>query len=334
MSEHLFRKPAQRLTLPEAALIAGLDSRAVGAVAVVELRRRARAQPRRAGADARAGIHHGRRRRRRRARCGRASSRTGSRAKARSGWAKDYLRQQFRNEFGGDHPPDWQVHTSFDRRRAGRRGAGGRRRLAAAADAGAPGGARRASIRETGDVLAMVGGGDYARAPSTARRAAAASRARRSSRSSTPRRWRTAFRRSRCCRISTQRAPAPGDPEWTPRNAEGDAAGRADAARGAGRIEQRRRRRSAAADRHRRRCCSSRRTPACSDLPDVPSLALGTGLVSPLDLTAAYTMFPGGGEVAEPRGIAVGLRRATATEVFAQPVAAPARRQRRRSRFR
>lgn len=32
-----------------------------------------------------------------------------------SGWAKDYLRQQFRDEFGGDHPPDWTVRTSFDR---------------------------------------------------------------------------------------------------------------------------------------------------------------------------------------------------------------------------
>jgi len=28
-----------------------------------------------------------------------------------------------------------------------------------------------------------------------------------------------------------------------------------------------------------------------SNLPDVPSLALGTGVVSPLDLTSAYTMF-------------------------------------------
>src|SRR5262249_40614572 len=37
--------------------------------------------------------------------------------------------------------------------------------------------------------------------------------------------------------------------------------------------------------------------------PDVPSLALGTGLVTPLDLTAAYTMFPDGGEMARPRGI-------------------------------
>src|SRR5437899_558446 len=38
-------------------------------------------------------------------------------------------------------------------------------------------------------------------------------------------------------------------------------------------------------------------------LPDVPSLALGTGLVTPLDLTAAYSMFPDAGEVARPRGI-------------------------------
>src|SRR5205085_8403872 len=38
-------------------------------------------------------------------------------------------------------------------------------------------------------------------------------------------------------------------------------------------------------------------------LPEVPSLALGTGLVSPLDLTAAYTMFPGEGQVARPRGM-------------------------------
>src|SRR5262249_35494061 len=40
-----------------------------------------------------------------------------------------------------------------------------------------------------------------------------------------------------------------------------------------------------------------------NDLPDVPSLALGTGVVSPLDLTSAYTVFPGGGQFAHPRGI-------------------------------
>jgi penicillin-binding protein 1A len=38
-------------------------------------------------------------------------------------------------------------------------------------------------------------------------------------------------------------------------------------------------------------------------LPDVPSLALGTGVVSPIDLTTAYTMFPGGGEIVRPRGL-------------------------------
>ena len=31
------------------------------------------------------------------------------------------------------------------------------------------------------------------------------------------------------------------------------------------------------------------------DLPDVPSLSLGTGLVTPLDLTAAFAVFPNGG---------------------------------------
>ena len=31
------------------------------------------------------------------------------------------------------------------------------------------------------------------------------------------------------------------------------------------------------------------------ELPDVPSLSLGTGLVTPLDLTAAFAMFPNGG---------------------------------------
>jgi penicillin-binding protein 1A len=40
------------------------------------------------------------------------------------------------------------------------------------------------------------------------------------------------------------------------------------------------------------------------DLPDVPSLSLGTGLVTPLDLTAAYSAFPNGGYAVRPRGIA------------------------------
>ena len=38
-------------------------------------------------------------------------------------------------------------------------------------------------------------------------------------------------------------------------------------------------------------------------MPDVPSLSLGTGLVTPLDLTAAFSVFPNGGLAVQPRGI-------------------------------
>ena len=37
--------------------------------------------------------------------------------------------------------------------------------------------------------------------------------------------------------------------------------------------------------------------------PDVPSLALGSGLVTPLDLTAAYAVFPTLGYRVKPRGL-------------------------------
>jgi penicillin-binding protein 1A len=39
------------------------------------------------------------------------------------------------------------------------------------------------------------------------------------------------------------------------------------------------------------------------DLPNVPSLSLGTGLVTPLELTTAFAMFPNGGRAIRPRGI-------------------------------
>ena len=51
----------------------------------------------------------------------------------------------------------------------------------------------------------------------------------------------------------------------------------------------------------------------------MPSLALGTGLVTPLDLTAAYTMFPGGGQVARPRGV-VSVFDADGAQVLDRPV--------------
>ena len=51
----------------------------------------------------------------------------------------------------------------------------------------------------------------------------------------------------------------------------------------------------------------------------MPSLALGTGVVSPLDLTTAYTMFPGEGQVARPRGI-VSVFDAGGRQVLDRPV--------------
>ena len=112
MSQHLFRKPASAITLAEAAFIAGLirapsalspwsnyegalershvvlsQMRAQGLITAAQeetaRRVRPKIQPFRQPNDARAGF------------------------------AKEFLRQQFRNEFGGDNPPDWQVHTSF-----------------------------------------------------------------------------------------------------------------------------------------------------------------------------------------------------------------------------
>ena len=55
-----------------------------------------------------------------------------SRARRRraGGYAKEFLRQQFRDRFGGDHPPDWEVRTTFDPGAAGRGRARGRRGLA------------------------------------------------------------------------------------------------------------------------------------------------------------------------------------------------------------
>jgi membrane carboxypeptidase/penicillin-binding protein len=63
------------------------------------------------------------------------------------------------------------------------------------------------------------------------------------------------------------------------------------------------------------------------DQPQVPSLALGTGLVSPLALTAAYAAFPNGGFAVRPRTIAhvddADGRAAFAAEIERQRVLSP-----------
>ena len=80
---------------------------------------------------------------------------------AKHGYAKEYLRQQFRNIYGGDNPPDWKVHTTFVPE------------LQDAAEVSVREGLRRLGAKglqaalvamdpQTGNLLAMVGGSDFA----------------------------------------------------------------------------------------------------------------------------------------------------------------------------
>jgi len=315
MSQHLFRKPARALTLPEAALIAGLIqapsalspwSNYEGAldrshVVLMRMRQegfitaaqeeaarrvRPKIQPYRQPSDPRAA------------------------------WAKDFLRQQFRNEFGGDHPPDWQVHTSFrpDVQDAGERAVATTlqrlnvRGLEAALVAIDP---------ATGDLLAMVGGSNYLR--STFNRA---TRTRRQPGSAfKPILYAAALDHgySPVSMIPNLRAiSAPGDPEWLPRNADNREPEELPIR--AALIESN----NAAAASLQQQIGSGpvlrlARSAGLNGLPDVPSLALGTGLVTPLDLTAAYTMFPGAGEVVRPRGM-IDVYDGSGNEVFDRPV--------------
>ena len=106
MSRHLFGRPAKTLTLAECALVAGL-ARAPSALSPwTNLD----------GAIARSHVVLTRMRdegfitetedRAARAARIRIAPFPGT-SDPRGGYAKEFLRQQFRDEFGGDHPPDW-----------------------------------------------------------------------------------------------------------------------------------------------------------------------------------------------------------------------------------
>ncbi len=301
MSEHLFRKPARSVTLPEAAFIAGLI-RAPSALSpwtnydgALERSHVVLALMREQGLITPAQEEAARRVRPRIQPYRQPND-------ARFGWAKDFLRQQFRSEFGGDNPPDWQVHTSFvpaTQDAAERAVAAGLDRL------------RRPNLEaalvaidpETGDILAMVGGASYAR--STYNRAV---RSRRQPGSAfKPFVYAAALSKgyspvSVLKNLQHLSISVPGDPEWSPHSAEPE---QSDALTlRAALLESNN---PAAADLQQRvgsravlRLASDA---GLKDLPDVPSLALGTGVVSPLDLAAAYTVFPAGGQVAHPRGM-------------------------------
>ena len=299
MSEHLFRKPASAVSLSEAAFIAGLI-RAPSALSpwsnydgALERSHLVLGQMRAQGLITPAQEEAARR--------ARPTIQTYRQPNdPRGGFAKDYLRQQFRSEFGGDNPPDWEVHTTFQpslqdaAERAVSTGMDRLRRpgLEAALVAIDP---------STGDILAMVGGADYAR--STFNRAV---RSRRQPGSAfKPLVYAVALEHgySPVSVLSNLRnVTAPSNPEWKPRSSEGEQPDQLTLR--AALLESNN---PAAADLQQR--VGTRAVlrlagdAGLSGLPDVPSLALGTGVVSPLDLTAAFTMFPGEGNVARPRGI-------------------------------
>jgi 1A family penicillin-binding protein len=221
---------------------------------------------------------------------------------ARAGYAKEYLRQRFRDEFGGDHPPDWMVRTSFlppvqdaaERAVANGLRRLGRRDLQAALVAIEP---------ATGDVVAMVGGRDFLESPFNR-----AVRARRQPGSTfKPFVFAAALSEgwSPVQVIDGLRAVAIPDEtghEWSPRNVSLSP----DAALTLREALVESNNRAAAALQQRIGSRPVLRLASDSGLagqPDVPSLALGSGLVTPLELARGYSAFANGGWRVEPRGV-------------------------------
>ncbi len=220
---------------------------------------------------------------------------------ARHGFAKEFLRQQFRNIYGGDHPPDWQVHTTFVPE------------IQDAAERAVRDGLRRLGVKglqaalvamdpQTGNLLAIVGGSDFA--VTTFNRAV---RSRRQPGSAfKPFVYAAALERglSPVSTVTGLQAVALQVPSgvWIPRD-ERDS-GRDELTLRAALLESN----NAAAVLLQQQLGSGpvlrlARDLGVSDQPDVPSLALGSGLVTPLDLTAAYAVFPSLGYRVRPRGI-------------------------------
>ena len=299
MSRNLYGKPASDLTLPEAALIAGLI-RAPSALSpwtnldgaldrsrVVLQRMREEefitAAQEKAAAQVRPRI----------------KAYPGA-TEAQAGYAKEFLRQQFRDRFGGDHPPDWQVRTTFVPE------------LQEAAERAVESGLRRFGNQNlqaalvaidpaTGDVLALVGGRDFRQSQFNR-----AWRSRRQPGSAfKPFLYAAALSRgySPVSVLDGLMSIEPQGPEeWAPRNAGHEVA--ESLTLRAALIESNNRAAALLQQRIGSRPVLSLASEAgLRDLPDVPSLSLGTGLVTPLDLTAAFAMFPNGGGSVRPRAL-------------------------------
>jgi len=218
----------------------------------------------------------------------------------RGGYAKEYLRQLFRERFGGDHPPDWEVRTTFvpalqdAAEQAVRTGLGrvAQRNLQAALVAIDP---------RTGNIVAIVGGRDFAESQFNR-----ASRSRRQPGSAFKPLLYAAALEHGYSPVSTVQGLASiapqGPDEWAPRNADGStpdvltlrAALLESNNRAATVLQQQ------VGSKPVLRLASH---VGLQDMPDVPSLSLGTGLVTPLELTGAFAVFPSGGVAVTPRAI-------------------------------
>jgi 1A family penicillin-binding protein len=303
LSRRLFGKPARDVTLAEAALIAGLI-RAPSALSpwsnLEGARERSRvvlARMREEGfidaAEEKAALG------------ARLRVRPYSLSvNARGGYVKEYLRQQFRNRFGGDHPPDWQVRTTVlpEIQDAAERAVSANLKKHGIKDLQA---ALVALDPATGDVLAMVGGSDF--------RTTTYNRALRSRRQPgsafKPLVFAAALERG-WSPVSTLGGLAAireiGDEEWSPRNDRGQVVDEIVL-------------REALVDSNNQAAVALQNEVGtrtvlrlASDVglqgqPDVRSLALGTGLVTPLEMARAYAIFPNGGLDVTPRGIVVVL---------------------------
>jgi 1A family penicillin-binding protein len=299
MSQRVFGKPARALSIAESALIAGLArapatlspwSNLEGAVArsrVVLARMRDAGFITEVELQAARAVRH-------RVRPYRSDS------AGTHGYAKAYLRQRFRDEFGGDHPPDWRVDTTFN---VALQDAAEAAVESGLARLGTPGlqAALVAIDPASGNVLALVGGRDYQRSAFNR-----ATRSRRQPGSAfKPFVFAAALERGLSpvsILTGLDRIAPQGPDEWTPRNVRDDAP--ATLTLRAALVESDNR---AAAQLQQQvgtgRVLRIAERAGLDDLPDVPSLALGTGLVTPLALTTAFAVFPNGGYAVEPRDI-------------------------------
>ena len=300
MSEKLYGKPASNLTLGEAALIAGIirapaayspwthfdNARRRSFVVLQRMREEKKITPEQEQAARAEQIH---------------IRPLTAVSKARYGYAKEFLRQQFRDIYGGDNPPDWKVYTSFVPElqdaaetavRNGLRQLGGGNLQAALV----------AMDPKTGNILAMVGGSDFTTAPYNR-----AVRSRRQPGSAfKPFVYSVALESgmSPVSTISGIRQVAINAPEgvWIPRDE------RASEQETLTLREALFESNNAAAVLLQQHVGSRPILRLVNDLgvpnqPDVPSLALGSGLVTPLELTAAYAVFPTLGSRVRPRGL-------------------------------